>query len=75
MSTTISELYIFNFSDKKQTYQFKTTDFKSLKLLLASDNEIYGDCEQYPKEVSIRPKKGSVEIEINAFTGLMYEIR
>ncbi len=67
-------LTIFNFSDKKQTYQLEVKNGKSLKLLLASDDEIYGGSEKYLKEVNIRLTKSSIEIEINAFTGLMYEI-
>ena len=67
-------LTIFNFSDKKQTYQLEVENGKLLKLLLASDDEIYGGSEKYSKEVNIRLTKGFTEIEINAFTGLMYEI-
>ena len=67
-------LTIFNFSDKKQTYQLELKNCKSLKLLIASDNEIYGGCEKYQKDTCIRLVKGNVEVEINAFTGLMYEI-
>ena len=68
-------LFIFNFSDKKQVYTFKNADFNSMKLLLASDNEIYGGCENYSKKRSTRLKEGTAEIKINAFTGLMYEIK
>lgn len=67
-------LTIFNFSDKKQTYQLEVENGKLLKLLLASDDEIYGGSEKHSKEVNIRLTKGFTEIEINAFTGLMYEI-
>lgn len=67
-------LTIFNFSDKKQTYQLEMKNGKSLKLLLATDNEIYGGCEKYPKDTRIKLTKGFADIEINAFTGLMYEI-
>ena len=67
-------LAIFNFSDKRQTYQLEMKNYKVLKLLLASDSEIYGGCKKYQKDTSVRLVKGNVKIEINAFTGLMYEI-
>ncbi len=66
-------LNVFNFSDKKQIYQLEMKNDKLLKLLLASDNEIYGGCEQYQKNTGIRLVKGKAKVEVNAFTGLMYE--
>lgn len=67
-------LIILNFSDRKQNYQLKVENGKFLKLLIASDNEIYGGCKKYPQDVIVRLKNESVEIEINTFTGLLYEI-
>lgn len=67
-------LVIFNFSDRKQTYSLDLKKSQSLKLLLASDNEIYGGCEKYQKDTYLRPAKGKANVEIHAFTGLMYEI-
>lgn len=67
-------LFVFNFSDKKQKYKIDTEDFILLELMIASDDEIYGGSEKYSKKRSIKIQKGGTEIEINAFTGLMYEI-
>lgn len=67
-------LIILNLSDKKQTYQLELRNCKLLKLLIASDSEIYGGCEKYQKGTGIQLVKGNAKIEINAFTGLMYEI-
>ena len=67
-------LTILNLSDKKQTYQLELRNCKLLKLLIASDSEIYGGCEKYQKGTGIQLVKGNAKIEINAFTGLMYEI-
>ena len=67
-------LIILNLSDKKQTYQLELRNCKLLKLLIASDSKIYGGCEQYQKGTGIQLVKGNAKIEINAFTGLMYEI-
>lgn len=68
-------LAIFNFSDKKQKYTLQSTDINSLELVLASDNEVYGGCERYSKQSNIQIEKGVADIEINAFTGLLYEIK
>lgn len=68
-------LIILNLSDKKQVYPLNAKDFTSMKLLLASDNEIYGGTETYQKDLSIISVKNSIDIQINAFTGVMYEIR
>ena len=46
-----------------------------LKLILASDSEIYGGCVQYPDDAKVEFKKGIASMEINAFTGLLYEIK
>lgn len=67
-------LTILNFSDKKQTYQLEMKNSKSLKLLIASDNEIYGGCKNYSEETEIRYTKRRIDIEISAFSGLMYDI-
>ena len=67
-------LTILNFSDKKQTYQLEMKNCKSLKLLIASDDEIYGGYKNYSEKTKITFTKGSVDIEISAFTGLMYVI-
>ena len=68
-------LIVLNFSDKQQTYNLEIKNAKLLKMLLASDNEIYGGCAKYQKGLTVKLIKGCCEIKINAFTGLMYEIK
>lgn len=68
-------LALFNFSDRKQKYTLKLENCSKLKLILASDNEIYGGCVQYPDDAKVKFKKGIASMEINAFTGLLYEIK
>lgn len=67
-------LAIFNFSDKKQEYTLKSEDYNELRLILASDNEIYGGCVRYANDTKVKPENGIVNMKINAFTGLLYEI-
>ncbi len=66
---------IFNFSDQKQTYQLNTKDYSSLKLLLATDNEIYGGTEKYPARKTIKTTGEAKEITINGFTGMLFEVK
>ena len=68
-------LAIFNLSDKKQKYALNSNDFVELKLLLDSDAEMYGGCKMYAGETTIKLKKGIANIEINAFTGLLFEMK
>ena len=68
-------LAIFNFLDKKQEYGLELDKAEELHLLLASDAEKYGGCQKYPADAKIKLKKGSAKIELNAFSGLLYEIQ
>ena len=67
-------LAVFNFSDKQQEYTLKSEDYNELGLILASDNKIYGGCVQYANDTKVKPENGIVNMKINAFTGLLYEI-
>lgn len=67
-------LTILNFSNEIQTYQLKADTIKSLKLLIASDDEQYGGCHKYQKNEVIKVIKGLVDIKINPYTGLMYKV-
>lgn len=65
---------ILNFSDKKQNYKLKITSGKCLSLLISTDDEIYGgkeSCEHFRK---IKLDKGCTTLEIDAYTGMMFEI-
>lgn len=67
-------LTILNFSNKMQTYQLKADTIKSLKLLIASDDEQYGGCHKYQKNEVIRAIEGFAELKINPCTGLMFQL-
>lgn len=67
-------LAIFNFSDKIHEYELKLDHADGLHLLLASDAEKYGGCQKYPADERITLKNGMVQMELNAFSGLLYEI-
>ncbi len=67
-------LVVLNFSDKKQKYSFKSEDIKSLKLLIASDDEKYGGSIDYTSNYTIKSDNRLITFELSAFSGLMYEI-
>ena len=67
-------IIILNLSNVRQIYELKVEGLKSMKLLLASDNEKYGGCVKYPDILNIKIEDGIKEIKINAFTGLMFEV-
>ncbi len=66
-------LILLNFSDQQQTYQLASRDYASLQLLLATDDEKYGGNKEYAKKYVLTPEDNIIEIEISAFTGLMYK--
>lgn len=74
MSQKQKILTMFNFSDQPQTYELDAADIKSLKLLLASDNEIYGGTQNYPDPFVIKPKKKKISLSVSAYSGLMFEV-
>ena len=49
-------------------------DIKRLKLILASNNEIYGGDKKYKREKVVKRIKGKLNIEIGSFTGIIFEI-
>lgn len=65
---------ILNFSDQKHSYEFNAPDISSLNLILSSDNQIYGGNTNYPEENVLNPVDGKINIEINGFTGMIFEI-
>lgn len=67
-------LVLLNFSAEKQVYELSRDNMKHLKLILASDNEIYDGNNKYMQEEAIKVIRGKLNIEIGAFSGLMFEI-
>ncbi|MCQ2466663.1 MAG: 1,4-alpha-glucan branching protein GlgB [Clostridia bacterium] len=81
-------LVLLNLSDAKQTYHLEHYNAQKLTMLLSSDNEIYSGSTRYDDTVVLSldsasansdeaapedaPKSGSFDIELNAFTGIMY---
>ena len=68
-------LVIFNFSDQDQIYKLAVKDADCLELMIASDNEIYGGSGKYPAKTVLKLEEGGADVEVSAFTGLMYAIR
>lgn len=66
---------IFNFSDQGQTYDLKVSDAKYLKLLLASDHEIYNGTETYKQNEKFKLEDGSVQIELTPFAAMFFEVK
>lgn len=65
---------ILNFSNKKQNYKLKITNGKHLSLLISTDNEIYGGKANYEYLRKVTLDKGCVDLEINPYTGMIFEI-
>lgn len=65
---------ILNFSDKKQKYKLEIASGKCLSLLISTDDEKYGGKENSEHYRKIRLDKGCTNLEINAYTGMMFEI-
>lgn len=67
-------IVMMNLSDKKQSYCLKCPDFHSLRLVIASDDEIYGGNQAYMAGENLIAKEGRLDLELNPFTTKMYEI-
>lgn len=66
---------LFNFSEQEQVYDLKLEDAKTLKLLLASDNEIYHGTESYKHNEKMKAEHGVVNIEMTPFSAMYFEIK
>lgn len=65
---------LLNFSDKKQKYKLEIASGKCLSFLISTDDEIYGGKESRERLRKIKLDKGCINLEINAYTGIMFEI-
>lgn len=65
---------VLNFSDREQEYVLKSKEYKKIKLLIASDNEIYGGTQAYASQRVKNIRNGQVKIQISPFTGLIYMV-
>ena len=65
----------FNFSDNTQTYELAVENAKELCLLLASEADIYSGSTTYEYRQAYKLKKGSIELELPAFSGIYFEVR
>lgn len=68
-------LAIFNFSDKEQLYVLSLKNAKSLKLLMASDNEIYNGTETYKHNEKFTLENGKIELELTPFSAMYFEMK
>lgn len=67
-------LAIFNFSDQPQTYQLNESSISSLKLLLSSDDMVYGGSQSYSGTNLLKPEAGIIKLQLQPYSGLLYEI-
>lgn len=65
---------VFNFSEKEQTYELKVKDANELRLLLASDRDIYHGTKQYEEEQRYLLVDEKVELTLSANSALYFEI-
>ena len=65
---------VFNFSEKEQTYELKIKDAKELRLLLASDRDIYHGTKQYEEEQSYLLVDEKIELTLSSNSALYFEI-
>ena len=63
---------VFNFSDWNQVYEMPLEGYERLKLLLATDDEIYGGTVHYAKGKTYSVRKGKVKIPINRYSGMLF---
>ena len=66
---------LFNFSDQAQSYNLNIENAKYLKLLMASDNEIYNGTETYKHNEKFKLENGCVNFEITPFTAMFFEVK
>ncbi len=65
---------VFNFSDEKQQYRLPVNKCKSVQIILFSEEEQYGGKEKCDKEKKYLAKKGKVELDLPAFSGIFFKI-
>lgn len=65
---------VLNFSDREQEYVLESKEYKKIKLLIASDNEIYGGAHAYGSQRVKNIRNGQMKIQISPFTGMIYMV-
>ena len=65
---------VFNFSEQEWEYELEIPKGKELKLLLASDADIYGGKRHYEDQQKFKLKKGKVSLEMTPFSAMFFEI-
>ena len=65
---------VFNFSEMEQTYELKVEHAKELKLLIASDRDIYHGTKQYEETHSYPLVDGKVELTLSANSAMYFHI-
>ena len=66
---------VFNFSDEEQNYELKVEDAETLKLLIASDRDIYGGMKQYEENQNFEITDGVVELTLSPNSAMCFEIK
>ncbi len=67
-------LVLLNLSDQTQEYLLDTTRYKSLELVLSTDDEIYSGTTNYNNQKILQTPNQQLTVSMNPFTGLLYRI-
>lgn len=65
---------VFNFSDICQEYEFSMADCKQLKVILHSDDKIYGGSSTVDYKKNFVDKKGQVKLSLPPFSAIYFEM-
>ena len=65
---------VFNFSDEVQEYELNIKKAKGLKLVLASDNDIYGGNTRYQDMEHIEVKAEKAILNLAPFSGMYFRV-
>lgn len=74
MSSNQKLIVLLNLSDANQTYHLENYEANKLELLISSDNEIYSGQTHYENAV-LESKDGAFDIELNKFSGVIFEVK
>ena len=65
---------VFNFSEVEQKYELKVENATELKLLIASDRDIYHGTKQYQEDERYSLNDGKVELTLSPNSAMYFEI-
>jgi 1,4-alpha-glucan branching enzyme len=65
---------VFNFSELEQTYELKVEDAEELKLIMASDRDIYDGTKEYQQDQVYKVEDGAVTLTLSPNSAMYFEI-